>query len=227
MTDLTEIEEGLEPRTLAELRTLSLTADSPVIAVDADDTLIHFVGHLSTWMLERGFRMRLDSYQLEGSMFPVGSDDPLPFQDCITLINDFFAEETVRQQPLDGGVEALVDLAADAQIVILTNVPRHAAAARRENLLGLGLDYPLVINSGGKGRAMAWLAARSDAPVALVDDSTTQLQSVARHAPGAVRLHFAGTEHISRLYPECVHADEQVHDWPACQAALRRLLALG
>lgn len=226
MTELSEIEEGLEPRTLDELRALPLTAGRALVAVDADDTLVHFVRHLSAWMLGRGFEMRLDSYQLEGSMFPAGSDDPLPFQDCIALINEFFARETARQEAVEGCVAALAGLARDAQVMILTNIPRHAAPARRANLDGLGLDYPMVVNSGGKGRAMAWLAARVEAPVALIDDSTNQLESVARHAPDAVRLHFAGTEHIRRLYPECAHADEQVRDWPACLAAVRRLLAL-
>ena len=91
----------------------------------------------------------------------------------------------------------------------------------------LGLTYPLIINSGGKGRAMAWLAATAGAQVAMVDDSVTQLESVARHVPDSVRLHFAGAEHIRRLYPECAHATEQVRDWPSCGAALRRLMQLG
>ena len=227
MVDLSEIEEGLDPGTLAELRALALVPGRPLIAVDADDTLVHFVAHLSAWMRLRGFEMRLESYQLEGSMFPLGSDDPLPFQDCIALINDFFAAETANQRPLAGGVEALRGLADHAQIVILTNVPRHAMADRRANLTGLGLDYPLVVNAGGKGRAMAWMAAQIEAPVALIDDSTRQLESVAKHVPDAVRLHFAGTEHIRRLYPDCADAHEQVHDWTSCVAALHRLMALG
>lgn len=227
MADLTEIEHGLKAETLDELRALPLTPGRPLIAVDVDDTLVHFVDHLSRWMVTQGFRMRLDSYQLEGSMFPAGSDVPLPFEDCIALINDFFATETARQEAMPGGPEALEALAEHAQVVILTNVPRHAAAARRANLDALGMDYPLVINSGGKGRAMAWLAHGCDAPVALVDDSVSQLESAAKHVPHSVRLHFAGTEHIRRLHPECAHADAQVRDWPTCTAEIRRLMKLG
>lgn len=226
MNDLTEIEAGLGPETLAELRAAGVAAGRPLIALDMDDTLVHFVGHMSEWMTGRGFEMRLTSYQLEGSMFKRGSDRPLPFEDCIQIINDFFAAETERQREIDGAVQAVADLAQTAQIVILTNVPRHAAVARQVNLDTLGLDHPLVINSGGKGRAMAWLAARAGGPVALVDDSTTQLESVAKHAPGVVRIHFAGTEHIARLYPSCAAADEQVHDWAECQAALVARLGL-
>ena len=226
MADLSEIEEHLTAETLAELRAAKLVPGRPVIAVDADDTLVHFVGHLSRWMQGRGFRMKLESYQLEGSMFAIGSDDPLPFEDCIQLINDFFAAETRDQQALSGAVGALNRLCEVAQVIVLTNVPRHAAAARRENLVGLGLDYPVVINSGGKGRAMAWIARKAHAPTALIDDSSSQLESVAKHAPDAWRLHFAGTDHIARLYPTCAHAHRQVHDWAACEVALRDLMDL-
>ena len=226
MSDLTEIEAGLSPETLAELRAANVMPGRPLIAIDMDDTLVHFVGHMSEWMIGRGFEMRLNSYQLEGSMFKLGSDRPLPFEDCIQIINDFFAAETERQREIDGAVSTVMDLAQTAQIVILTNVPRHAAAARQVNLDTLGLDYPLVINSGGKGRAMAWLAAQAKAPVALVDDSTTQLESVAKHAPEAVRIHFAGTEHIARLYPSCAVAHDQVRDWAECQSALVARLGL-
>ena len=227
MKDMTAIEEGLHADTLDELRAAGVERGRPLIAVDADDVLVVFVDHLSRWMETRGFRMHLESYQLEGSMFPADSDRPLPFEDCIALINDFFDEETEGQQAVPGGLAALRALEEAAQVVILTNVPRHAAAARAVNLRKLGLTYPLIINSGGKGRAMAWLAATAGAQVAMVDDSVTQLESVARHVPESVRLHFAGAEHIRRLYPECAHATEQVRDWPSCGTALRRLMKLG
>ncbi len=227
MTDIAEIEEGLAPQTLQELRATDIVPGRPVIAVDVDDTLVYFVDHLGRWMRTRGFEMRLNSYELEGSMFPTGSDQPLPFDACIALINDFFAAETEAQEPIAGGRESLEALADQAQIVILTNVPRHAATARQANLNALGLRYPLVINSGGKGRALAWLAARANAQVALVDDSSTQLESVAKHLPGSVRIHFAGAAHIQRLFPGCTHATEQVHDWATCEQRLRQHLRIG
>ena len=223
---LAEIEKGLGPDTLAELRAAGVTAGRPVIAIDVDDTLVWFVDHLSRWMTVRGFEMRLESYQLEGSMFKTGSDIPLPFEDCIAIINDFFRAETESQEAIPGAVEAVGALSADAQVVILTNVPRHAAAARRVNLTALGFDQPLIVNSGGKGRAMAWLAARSDAPVALVDDSSMQMDSLRKRLPDAIGIHFAGAAHIARLYPDCQHATAQVHDWSGCTDALRHHLGL-
>jgi len=225
--DLSEIEAGLAPETLAELRAVPIVRGRPLIAVDADEVLVVFVDHLDRHIRAQGFEMRMVTYQLEGTMFPIGSDLALPLEDCIELINGFFHERTLEQAAVPGGAAALARLAEDAQIVILTNVPRHATQARRANLDGLGLRYPMVVNSGGKGRAMAWLAAKAMAPTAFVDDSVTQIESVARHAPDVVRLHFAEAEFIRRIFPDCAHATEQVHDWPGCEAALRARLLSG
>ena len=218
--ELAEIEKGLAPETLAELRAVPVTPGRPLIAVDVDEVLVVFVDHLSRYIRTLGFEMRLVTYQLEGSMFPLGSTDPLPFDDCIELINRFFKAETLGQQAIPGGRAALERLSAAAQVVILTNVPRHATAVRRRNLDALGLRHPLVVNSGGKGRAMAWLAAKAAAPVAFIDDSVKQIESVAKHVPDSVRVHFAWADFIDRIFPECDHATHRVRSWQAAEAAL-------
>lgn len=224
--DMANIEADLPDATLAQLRAAGIERGRPVIAVDVDDTLVLFVEHLSRWMDGQGMMMRLEHYQLEGSMFRKCDPDPLPFDECIEVINGFFRAETRAQVATPGGREALAALEARAQVVILTNVPRFATEDRRANLDRLGLDYPLVVNSGGKGRAMAWLAAASGAEVALVDDSTNQLESCAKHVPDSVRIHFAGAGHIDRLFPDCPHATTRVRDWEACRDALENHLGL-
>jgi len=225
--DLSEIEAGIDRETLAELNAVPITPGRPLVAVDVDDVLVDFVEHLGRYIRTLGFEMRMVTYQLEGSIFPVGGGAPLPFEDCIELINGFFRAETLSQEAIPGGADVLARLEEEAQIVILTNVPRHATKARRANLDGLGLSYPMVVNGGGKGGAMAWLAARAKAPAAFVDDSVKQIESVAKHAPDVVRLHFAGAEVIRRLFPGCAHATEQVYDWRGCETVLRsRLLGI-
>lgn len=221
--DLTEIEAGLSPETLAQLKAVPVERGRPLIAVDVDEVLVHFVPHLDRYIQTLGYEMRLVTYQLEGSMFPIGSDDPLPFDACIGLINKFFEAETLRQEPVPGGVEALARLADWAQIVILTNVPRPATAARRQNLDALGIPYPLVVNSGGKGRAMAWLAAHTGAPCGFVDDSVKQIESVAKHAPQTCRVHYAGADFIARIFPECEFATAQARDWGRVEELLKQI----
>lgn len=221
------IAHGPTPGTLAQLEKLEIVRGRPLIAVDVDDCLSVYVEHLTRFMQEIGYELRLDSYELEGSMFRTGSDEPLPFDECIDIIYRFFREECLNQQLMPGGAEALHSLSADAQIVILTNVPEFAGDDRRRNLAGLNVPWPVVVNTGGKGRAMAWLSEAAGAPTAFVDDSVRQIESVAKHAPHVVRLHFAGAETVRRLYPDCAAATCQVHDWKEAEGVLRRELRLG
>lgn len=226
MTELSRIEADLAPETLQQLRAVPIEAGRPLIAVDVDEVLVVFVDHLSRWMRNIGYEMRLVTYQLEGSMFRIGSEDPLPFDDCIALIRSFFDEEVQNQQAIPGGTASLQRLSADAQIVILTNVPRHATEGRRANLDALGIPYPLVVNAGGKGRAMAWLAHHAQAPCGFVDDSVKQIESVAKWVPAAERVHFAWADFINRIFPDCTHATGRERSWEATEAYLRRTLSL-
>jgi len=223
---LTEIEAGLDPEVLAQLRALPVVLGRPLVAVDADEVLVFLAEHLARYLPTIGFRMRLTQYQLEGSIFPVDSDFPVPFDDCLRLIDRFFTDETLNQQALPGAAEALARLSEWAQVVVLTNVPRHARDLRRRNLAALGMGYPMVENSGGKGRALFWMASHAAAPVAFIDDSLKQHESAARRAPDVTRIHFVGASHLRRILPESPAAHHRVEGWKACEAVVRRALSL-
>jgi hypothetical protein len=218
--------ENLDPDLLAQLAAVPLAPGRPLLAVDCDEVMVHLSQHMARWLPTVGFRMELTRYQLEGSLFPLGSDDPVPFDRCLELIDRFFEEQTLHQQPVDGAAEALDRLAGEAQVVVLTNVPGHAGDARRRNLAGLGMCYPVVTNSGGKGRALAWLADVTGAPVAFVDDSLKQHESAARRAPEVARIHFVGAGELQRLLPASPAAQHRAEDWTACEAAVREALGL-
>ncbi len=221
---LAEIEASLDPEVLAQLRALPIVPGRPLLAVDADEVLVYLAEHLARYLPTIGFRIRLTQYQLEGSIFPADSGIPVPFDDCLRLIDRFFDDETLNQQALPGAVEALARLSERAQVVVLTNVPRHARDLRRRNLAALGMDYPMVENAGGKGRALFWMAAHADAPVAFIDDSLKQHESAARRAPEVTRVHFVGASHLRRILPESPAAHHRVEGWEACEAVLSRIL---
>ena len=223
---LAEIEAGLDPEVLAQLRALPIVPGRPLLAVDADEVLVYLAEHLARYLPTIGFRMRLTQYQLDGSIFPADCEIPVPFDDCLRLIDRFFEEETLNQQALPGAPEALARLSAQAQVVVLTNVPRHARDLRRRNLAALGMDYPMVENAGGKGKALCWMLAHAGAPVAFVDDSLKQHESAARRAPEVIRVHFVGAGHLRRILPESPAAHHRVEGWAECEAVVRRELSL-
>ena len=223
---MAEIEASLDPEVLAQLRALPIEPGRPLLAVDADEVLVYLAEHLTRYLPGIGYRMLLTQYQLEGSIFPADSDVPVPFNDCLRLIDRFFDEETLNQQPLPGAVAALARLSELAQIIVLTNVPRHARELRRQNLAALRMGYPMVENSGGKGRALLWMADRAAAPVAFVDDSPKQHESAARRAPEITRIHFVGASHLRRILPDSPAAHLRAEDWVECEAMVRQELGL-
>ena len=223
---LAAIEEDLDEVLLAQLRTLPIRPGVPLVAVDADEVLVHLADHLVSYLPRIGFRMELEQYRLEGSIFPVDSDVPVPFNECLQLIDQFFEEETINQQAVPGAPEALARLAERAQMVVLTNVPPHASEARRRNLAALGMGFPMVQNVGGKGRALRWMSARAGAPAVFIDDSPAQHESAARRAPEVTRIHFLGASYLRRILPESPSAHHRVEDWAECEAVVRGVLAL-
>ncbi|MDH3668390.1 MAG: hypothetical protein OEN23_15795 [Paracoccaceae bacterium] len=223
-TGLQAIEAGLDPDLMARLRAVAVTPGQPLIAVDADEVLVELSAHLRRWLPAIGYRLELTRYQLEGSIFPEGSDVPLPFDDCLVLIDRFFDSEVLHQRSLPGAPEALGRLSNDFQVVVLTNVPDHGGELRRQNLAGLGMGYPMVVNSGGKGRALAWLAAKAQAPAVFIDDSLKQHESAARRAPEVTRIHFVGASLLSRILPESPAVHHRVEGWEACEVLVSSIL---
>lgn len=219
--DLDEI-----PRRVAEeLEAAAIEPGRPLLAVDADEVLVHFARHFGAWLESLGYAFKLTEYRLDTAIRgPRG--EALTRAEIQPLVWDFIEAETRRQPAVDGAAETLARLSREAQVVVVTNAPAKVRACRVANLAGLGMDYPVVMNEGGKGRALRWLADRAAAPVAFVDDSADQLASVARHAAEAARLHLVGCETLRPIVGRAESADHHVEDWRAAEETIRRALGL-
>ncbi|MEM9783178.1 MAG: hypothetical protein AAF899_11960 [Pseudomonadota bacterium] len=219
-------DSGVPPETMAEIDAAALRPGVPLVAVDADEVLLEFAAHLARWLTTVGYELRLTRYELEGAIFPVGEETPLAFQGALSLIDAFFEDETLHQQPLDGAVATIERLRREAQVVVLTNIPRPSRDNRARNLAGHGLDVPVIANVGGKGRALAMMAERVAAPTVFIDDSPHQLLSAARHAPQIGRMHFRGSPFIRDVLPAVAGEHDDVGDWRAGETLIRRRLGL-
>jgi len=222
-----QIEAKIEDRILDQLREVPLEPGRPLLVVDCDEVMVEFGAHLARFVRERGVEMRLEHYELEGSFHDLSAGRVLDFDEVIGLIHKFFDHETAHQRAVPGAPEALARLAEVAQIVVLTNVPRHARAARIANLRTLGMDYPLVENSGGKGWPLAWLVARAAARAVFVDDSPNQIESAAKKAPTVRRIQFVGADFVARVIPHAPEAEAHVVDWEDAEARIRDCLGAG
>jgi len=209
----------VDERVLPQLEALRIDGGRPLLAVDVDEVLVGLAGHLGEFAVSRGYTLRLTGYKLDGALRR-GDDSQASPDEFRALFNDFFETQTRHQRIYPDAAEVLNAVSSRAQVIILTNVPPSAQAARVENLRGHGIDFPLVVNHGGKGRALAWLAERAAAPMAFIDDSPTQITSAAKHAPAVTRLHYVGDDHLRTLLDPQPEADHAPTTWREIETIL-------
>jgi len=143
------------------------------------------------------------------------------------LVWGFIREQTRWQRQIEGAADALSGLAGDSQIIVLTNAPAEMREDRIANLADHGIPYPVVMNEGGKGRALRWMANRAKAPVIFVDDSVEQLASAEKHAPQVMRLHLVGSAMLKPIIGRADAAQAHPHDWDEATALIRQGLLNG
>lgn len=214
------------PAVAAELGALSLARGRPLLAVDADEVLVRFAAPFKTWLEGEGFGFDLSEYRLDTAIRSPGGD-VLTREEITPLVWGFIEARTAHQPAAEGAADALARLSEVAQIVVLTNAPARVRAQRVRNLAALGMDYPVVINEGGKGRALNWLAARAEAPVVFVDDSPAQHVSAAKRAPDVARLHLVACPMVAGVVGPAPAAQHHPADWAAAEATARAIFSGG
>lgn len=186
----------------------------PLLVTDCDEVLLHMVAPFRTWLDEAhdihfdfssGFARAL-RYKLTGEV--VTHDRVQP------LLKQFFSEEMHRQSPIEGAVEAMAELSRLADIVVLTNIADYAGDGRVEQLRRLGMDFPVVANSGSKGQPLARIIAQYDPSVTVfVDDLALNHEHGAEHAPQAWRLQMVGEPELAPQVEPSPHAHARIDQW--------------
>lgn len=213
----------IAPRILGELQEAKIIRGRPLVAVDADEVLVHFASHFAEYCQERGNSFALTEYSLDSALR--GPDgEALTREQILPLIWGFIDEQTRWQRAIVGAAAGLASLSRDVQIVVLTNAPFKVRDQRIENLHEHGMRYPVVMNEGGKGRALQWLQDQADAPVAFIDDSPKQIASAAKHAPDVARFHLVGCEMLKPIVAKSDDATHHPHDWTEAEEAIRGFL---
>ena len=198
------------PEILSQLETLDLDPRRPLIISDADEVLLRFMAQLEHFLEKRGLWIDLGNFAINGNIKSLETNEPVEFPD---LIDEFFDAETRDIQPTSGAAQSLETLAARAQIIVLTNLPAKNKQARIDNLNAHGMNYPVVVGSGAKGPAVAWLCARISAPVFFLDDIPHNVDSVAEHAPEVRRIHFVADPRLAKLIGPAKGATTRIDVW--------------
>jgi hypothetical protein len=202
---------------------VAIAPDRPLLIVDVDEVLGLFFQGFGRFLSTRGYELRLDRFALFQNIYAPGASEHLDLESGRALFDDFFRFACDQMEPAPGAAEALGDLARGATVVALTNAPDHAREPRQRWMDMHGFAYPLLMNAGLKGAAVAALAARTSAPVAFVDDLLVNLDSVAQAAPGVRSLQMIADPGLFALAPTAPDRHPVFGDWPALHRAIAEI----
>ena len=200
----------------------------PLLITDCDEVLLNMIAHFAEWVAEAhglSFNLHADSFQ--GALRDAGGR-PLPEDRIWPLLDGFFRTEMRRQNIVPGAAEALAVLAAEADIVVLTNVGDEHEAGRIEQLARFEIRHRVLCNRGGKGRPVRELIDEmAPSAVVFVDDLGVHHESVASHAPEVWRLHMIAEPRLAAVVPQAPHAHARIDAWSEATDWIRARFAEG
>ncbi|WP_257098646.1 hypothetical protein [Pseudovibrio flavus] len=175
----------------------------PLLIVDVDEVLFQFIPHLERYAAQKGIAFKDHSYSLRGNLHRTDTGAPLKQEEAWRLLNTFFDEQSHQQAAVEHAPQQLERLSDHFQIVILTNLPGpHNAPVRKARLEHFGMPYPMIVNEGPKGGAVAALSAgRGKDPVVFVDDSHSNLISASKAAPHVKLVQFIADKRFHEAAP--------------------------
>ena len=212
---------------LTEPASLKIDPGRPLLIVDVDEVLALFMHGFGRFLAGRGYEFRVDRFALFQNIYTPGSETHLDIAIGRGLFDDFFRFAAEDIDPAPGAADSLSDLARGASIVVLTNAPDYAREARARWLATHGMDYPMVINAGLKGEAVAAMAAQTSKATAFIDDLINNLDSVRQAAPAVHRFQMVADPRLRPLAPAAPERHRRIDDWPELRVAVGEALGLG
>jgi hypothetical protein len=207
-----------------EIGALRLDPARPLVVVDVDEVLAMFMRGFERFLGGHGLEMRLERFAIFQNIFVPGEIEHLDVAAGRILFERFFEADVEDIDPAPGASEALKALARDASIVVLTNAPIQSRVPRLRWLAKHGFDYPLVVNSGVKGPAVAALATMTAGRAAFVDDLLPNLDSVADKAPAVARFQMVADERLRPLAFTAPDRHPRIDDWTELGPAIARAI---
>ena len=210
-----------------EIADVTVDPAAPLIIVDVDEVLAMFMRGFERFVGRHGLEMRITRFALFENVYRPGETDPIDLALGRSLFEAFFDTDGDDIDPAPGAAQTLAALSAIAGVVILTNAPEKSRAARGRWLSRHGFPYPLIMNNGPKGAAVAALAGRTRGPVAFVDDLLPNLESVARIAPDTHRFQMVADERLRPLAFADRERHRRIDHWPDLGEAITKALRSG
>jgi hypothetical protein len=192
----------------------------PLIICDCDEVILHMVVPFKGWLdADHGidFDLTVPGFLDALKRRPCGT--VLKPEDIWPLLDRFFASEMHRQYAADGALAALQRISLHADIAILTNIGPEHQDARKAQLLGHGLNFPVTGSKGHKGAPAARIAEYyAPSMVLFIDDLPQHHRSVAEYLPDAWRLHMVCEPALAPIIPAASAAHARIDDWASAES---------
>ena len=211
--------------TKAQLETLEINRNRPLIICDVDDVIVHFLRAFEAELHLSGLWLDPASFRLNGNVRTTESNTPIADHHLEKIVDQFFHDRTHALEPIDDAIESLVELSQKAEVVLLTNLPHHARDKRIHNMRALGLPFPVITNSGPKGPAIAHLAAETDHQSVFIDDNPGFILSAREHAKNVHLVHFLHDHRFARHHTPYEFASLTTDAWSKALPHIRKLIA--
>lgn len=208
---------SLDPQT--EIQIKALWRDSPpgderpLLVLDVDDVLLHFVGPLIRYLEAQGARLNLATFRLFGNVFDIKTWASIDNAGVEALLHGFFAAQSDWQMPVDGALKAVSEISSHAEVVLLTAMPHRHRDRRRILLDRIGLPYPLLTTETPKGPAIRRLRGENGRPVAFVDDMPHNLVSARQEVGDSHLFHLIADNKLRAIVPPPPPDATIVMDW--------------
>lgn len=187
----------------------------PLLITDCDEVLLHFIQPFHGWVGEvHDMEFGLTRHDFFNDIRRRACGSPIAPSEGWAIFNQFFTDEMHRQPMAAGAAEALGAIAAQADVVVLTNLPDDYEALRQDQLHGHGIPYRVKCNRGPKGPALKRLLEEFQPTAAVfVDDLAEHHASVAEVAPDVHRLHMVVEPLLAPHIPIAPAAHARIDSW--------------
>jgi hypothetical protein len=207
-----------------EIGALDLDPARPLVVVDVDEVVAMFVRGFERFLGGHGLEMRIERFAIFQNIYRPGEAEHLDVSAGRVLFERFFEADVEDIDPAPGAAEALARLSLGANIVILTNAPAQSRAPRARWLVRHGFNYPMIVNSGLKGPAVAAMTAMTRGKAAFIDDLLPNLDSVAESAPGVATFQLVADERLRPLAFTAPERHPRIDDWDELAKAIARAI---
>lgn len=208
-----------------QLGTLIVDPNLPLLICDVDEVIVHFTSEFEDFLGLKDLWLDPKSLAMAGNIYKRDTTENISLEHTNSLIDTFFVERTRHMKPILGAIESVQNIGKGASVVFLTNLPHFAGDNRRANLADLGLDYPVITNSGPKGPALHNLAARTKAPVVFIDDSPNFIKSANEHAPLIKLVHFLQDHRFAVHTPHFEFVSLRTDNWVSAKSHILDLIS--